>query len=176
MASKGGVKKVKGYDQFKEFEGRRYTGMKVGRRHKWKYEAGEWLEKKVTPDDWEFEYAVKKRRAGKAPEGSGAPVGTSYNWYILARQIVTKIDANTYTTEMVGTKHKLAHKRADQGGKQGSKTASWSASDRAQRRHLAKILRAMLDDLEKDVQDDAHPVAAPRTLGRPKPAQNRRVA
>ena len=129
------------YDQFKEFEGKRYTGMKVGRRHRWKYQPGEWTEKKVTPDRWEFEYAVKKRRAGKAPEGSGAPVGTSYNWYILAHQIVTKLDANTYSTEMVGMKHKLAHRRADKG--------TWSASDRAQRKQLAKILKELIADLEK---------------------------
>jgi hypothetical protein len=138
------------YDQFKEFEGKRYTGMKVGRRHRWKYEPGEWTEKKVTPDRWEFQYAVKKRRAGRAPEGSGVPVGTSYGWYILAHQIVTKLDANTYSTEMVGMKHKLAHKRADKD--------TWSASDRAQRRALAKILKEMIDDLEKQ---EAAPLAAP---------------
>src|SRR4051812_46829129 len=89
------------YDQFKEFNGKRYTGMKVGRRHKWRYDAGEWTEKKVTPDKWEFQYSVAKRRAGKAPEGSGAPLGTAYRWYILAHQVVTKQDANTYMTEMV---------------------------------------------------------------------------
>jgi hypothetical protein len=138
------------YDQFKEFEGKRYTGMKVGRRHKWKYEPGEWTEKKVTPDKWEFQYAVKKHRAGHAPEGSGAPVGTSYGWYILAHQIVTKLDANTYSTEMVGMKHKLAHRRADKD--------TWSASDRAQRRQLAKILKEMVADLEKQ---EAAPLAAP---------------
>src|SRR5262245_22860526 len=64
------------YNQFKEFEGKRYTGMKIGRRHKWYYDKGEWNEKKVTPDKWEFTFAVTKRRAGKAPEGSGVPVGT----------------------------------------------------------------------------------------------------
>ena len=154
-ASAGGGKRAaaakfrSAYDQFKEFEGKRYTGMKVGRRHKWKYEPGEWTEKKVTPDRWEFEYAVKKRRAGHAPEGSGAPVGTSYGWYILAHQIVTKLDANTYSTEMVGMKHKLAHRRADKD--------TWSASDRAQRRALAKILREMIDDLEKQ---ETQPLAA----------------
>jgi hypothetical protein len=58
------------YDAFKNFEGKRYTGMKVGRGHKWNYEAGEWTEKKVTPDKWEFRYAVHKRRKGRAPEGS----------------------------------------------------------------------------------------------------------
>ena len=70
------------YDQFKMHEGRRYTGMKIGRGHKWKYDADDWTEKKVTPDKWEFQYSVVKRRKGRAPEGSGAPVGTAYNWYV----------------------------------------------------------------------------------------------
>src|SRR5437762_706290 len=30
------------YDAFKEFEGRRYTGMRVGRGHKWNYDPGVW--------------------------------------------------------------------------------------------------------------------------------------
>src|SRR5262245_13815642 len=64
------------YNQYKTFEGRRYTGMKVGGRHKWYYEQGEWKEVKVAPDRWEFTYAVPKRRAGHAPPGSGVPVDT----------------------------------------------------------------------------------------------------
>jgi hypothetical protein len=64
-------------------------------------------EKKVTPDKWEFIYTVNKRRAGHAPEGSGVPVGTEYHWYILAHQNVRKLDANNYTTSMVGVKYKL---------------------------------------------------------------------
>jgi hypothetical protein len=76
------------YNEFKEFAGRRYTGVKVGRGHKWYYEQGEWKEKKITPDKWQFTYAVKKHRAGKAPEGSGVPVATEYHWYILAHQKV----------------------------------------------------------------------------------------
>jgi hypothetical protein len=47
-----------------EFEGKQYTGMKVGRSHKWHYDTGEWKEKKITPDKWEFTYAVNKKRAG----------------------------------------------------------------------------------------------------------------
>src|SRR5256712_11923130 len=121
------------YDQFKEHEGKRYTGMTVGRGHKWRYDAGEWIEKKVTPDKWEFQYSVTKRRKGRAPEGSGAPVGTAYHWYLLAHQTVTKLDANAYSTAMEGLKYKLAHKRADKD--------KWSASERAQRRALIKILR-----------------------------------
>lgn len=34
------------YNKFKEFEGKKYTGMKVGRTHKWYYDKGEWKEKK----------------------------------------------------------------------------------------------------------------------------------
>ena len=175
-ARKAGNGRAKGgasYDRFKEFEGKRYTGMAVGRRHKWRYDQGEWSERKVTPDKWEFTYAVKKRRAGKAPEGSGAPTGTAYRWYILAEQVVTKLDANTYSTEMVGLKHKLAHKRADKG--------AWSASDRAQNRQLAKILRAMADDLDRADTTAAtaparHAAAAPRKGVSTPPREPRPIA
>src|SRR5436309_10936728 len=34
------------------------------------------------------------------------PVGTAYRWYILADQVVTKVDANSYTTEMAGIDRK----------------------------------------------------------------------
>src|SRR5215211_443170 len=119
------------YDRLKDFHGQRYTGMKVGRGHTWRYDAGKWVEKKVTPDQWDFHYAVVKRRAGRAPEGSGAPVGTAYRWYILAEQVVTKLDANSYMTEMVGHKLKVAHRRADR--------SSWNASERARHKQLAKL-------------------------------------
>jgi hypothetical protein len=82
------------YNEFKEYEGQRYTGMKIGRSHKWYYDPGEWKETKVTPDLWQIGYAVTKRRAGRAPEGSGVPVGTEYHWYVLAHQNVTKLSAN----------------------------------------------------------------------------------
>src|SRR2546430_8762847 len=70
----------KSYNKYKEFEGKQYTGMQIGRSHKWNYDKGEWIETKITPDLWELFYAVKKRRAGRAPEGSGAKVGTAYHW------------------------------------------------------------------------------------------------
>ena len=133
---------AKTYNAFKVFEGKKYTGMKVGGRHKWYYEKGEWNEKKVAPDRWELSYAVPKRRAGHAPAGSGVPVGTEYHWYILAHQNVRKIDENTYTTALTGLKYKLAHKRA------GSET--WSASENAQRRHLVTILHEMIGDLSTE--------------------------
>ena len=120
----------KTYNEYKEFEGRKYTGMKVGRSHKWYYDKGEWKEKKITPDKWEFTYAVNKKRAGQAPEGSGVPVGTEYHWYILAHQNVRKLDANSYATSMTGLKYKLAHKRV------GIKR--WSSTENAQREQLIK--------------------------------------
>ena len=143
---------AKTYNQFKVFEGKKYTGMSVGGRHKWYYEKGEWKETKVAPDRWEFSYAVPKRRAGHAPAGSGVPVGTEYHWYILAHQNVRKLDANTYTTALTGLKYKLAHKRA---GKD-----TWSASDQAQRRHLIKILQEMIDDLTADMPVEKAPGSA----------------
>src|SRR6476661_3756978 len=132
----------KTYNEFKEFEGQHYTGMRVGRSHKWYYDQGEWKETKITPDLWEVSYAVTKRRAGKAPEGSGVPVGTEYHWYILAHQNVRKLNANDYTTSMTGLKYKLAHKRADKD--------KWSASAKAQRKKLVKLLRDFITQLEKE--------------------------
>lgn len=38
------------YNVQKEFDGERYTGMQVGRSHKWNYAKGVWRETKVTPD------------------------------------------------------------------------------------------------------------------------------
>ena len=142
---KNGVKKdnSKSYNQFKEFQGKNYTGMKVGRTHKWYYDKGEWKEKKVTPDKWQFSYNVAKRRAGNAPEGSGVPVGTEYHWYILANQNVKKLDANNYTTSMIGLKYKLAHKRADKN--------NWSSSDNAQRKRLIEILESLIENIKMEM-------------------------
>src|SRR5215213_2136524 len=139
-----GIKKdiSKTYNEYKKFEGKHYTGMKVGRSHKWYYDKGEWKEKKVTPDKWEFTYAVNKRRAGQAPEGSGVPVGTEYHWYILAHQNVRKLDANSYTTSMTGLKYKLAHRIAEK--------EKWNATNNAQRKRLIKVLQDLIAQLEKE--------------------------
>ena len=142
------------YNEFKEFEGRRYTGMRVGRSHKWNYDPGVWKETKVTPDQWQIDYAVTKRRAGRAPEGSGVPVGTAYHWYVLAHQNVTKLNANDYSTSLTGMKFKLAHLRAGKG--------TWSASTQAQRRHLIKILQQVLHDLERETAAGAKQPPAPK--------------
>ena len=142
---KNGVKKdiSKSYNKFKEFEGKKYTGMKVGRTHKWYYDEGEWKEKKLSPDKWQFSYNVTKRRAGNAPEGSGVPVGTEYHWYILANQNVKKLDANRYTTSMIGLKYKLAHKRAERN--------NWSSSDNTQRKRLIEILEELIENVKMEM-------------------------
>jgi hypothetical protein len=142
-AKKAVKKSVKSdYDRYKFFHGKEYTGMKVGRSHKWNYDAGVWKETKITPDLWEISYAVTKRRAGHAPEGSGVPVGTGYHWYIFSHQIVKKLNANDYSTEMTGLKYKLAHKRFDK--------EKWSASAKTQRKHLIEFLKKMVKQLEHE--------------------------
>jgi hypothetical protein len=131
------------YNRRKEFGGKQYTGMTIGRTHHWLYDQNSWKEKKVTPEKWEFTYATTKRRKGSgAPEGSGAPVGTGYHWFILAHQYVGKLNANDYSTQMVGLKFKLAHKRAA-----GQK---WSASPEKRRKDLIEILKALIADLERE--------------------------
>jgi hypothetical protein len=149
------------YDEFKTHEGRRYTGMKVGRSHKWYYDKGEWKEKKITPDLWQISYAVTKRRAGRAPEGSGVPVGTEYHWYVLAHQNVCKVNANDYTTSMSGLKFKIAYKKAE--------TGKWSASPQAQRRRMISFLRDVIEDLEKEQEESgvtpSKPAAKRRRAG-----------
>jgi hypothetical protein len=135
------------YDRFKTFEGRRYTGMRIGRSHKWYYDKGEWKETKVTPDLWRIDYAVTKRRAGRAPEGSGVPVGTEYHWYILAHQNVKKLNANDYTTALSGLKFKIAHKRAS--------TGKWNVTPETQRKRMVRFLQEIIQQLEREDGDPA---------------------
>jgi hypothetical protein len=100
-------------------------------------------EDKITPDKWEFTYAVNKTRAGQAPEGSGVPVGTEYHWYILAHQNVRKLDANSYTTSMTDLKYKLAQRRAEK--------EKWNATYNTQRKRLIQILQELVDQLKKEM-------------------------
>jgi hypothetical protein len=158
------------YNEFKEYEGQRYTGMQIGRSHKWYYDQGEWKETKITPDLWQISYAVTKRRAGRAPEGSGVPVGTEYHWYVLAHQNVAKQTANDYTTSLTGIKFKIAHKRAD--------TGKWSATPRTQRKRMIMFLRGVIADLEKQAEREGGVSPTDRQRRRPiaKPATRRALS
>jgi len=130
------------YEAIKNYNGKQYVGMQIGRSHKWYYDKGEWKDKKITPDLWEIRYEVTKRRAGKAPKGSGAPIGTGYHWYIMAHQEVLKLNEDDYSTVLSGLKYKIAHKRAAKG--------SWSASVATQRKTLVKFIKEMVAQLEKE--------------------------
>ncbi|QRN04067.1 hypothetical protein GH742_09370 [Legionella sp. MW5194] len=141
------------YNQFKEFNGKSYTGMKVGRSHSWLYDQGAWKETKITPDQWEIHYAVTKRRKGKAPEGSGVPVGTKYHWYILADQVVEKLNANEYSTEMVGIKYKIAHQRANKD--------EWNITELGQKKRVLRFLKELIETLEEEI-------AQAKTIKKPK--------
>jgi hypothetical protein len=129
------------YNRYKFYGGKEYTGMAVGRSHKWYYDQGVWRDIKISPDLWEISYAVTKRRAGHAPKGSGANVGTDYHWFILAHQNVEKLNADDYSTAMTGLKFKLAHKRADK--------EKWNISGKTQRKHLVEFLKEMIVQLEQ---------------------------
>lgn len=133
-------KEEKKYNRLKEFEGSRYSGMKVGASHKWYYDQGEWKERKITPNEWSIYYQTTKRRAGKAPKGSGAPVGTEYNWLIIAHQGVDKLDANSYLTRMEGKKFKIAHKRAV--------SSKWNVTQKTQRKKVIQYLEQIIEDLK----------------------------
>lgn len=104
-------KKKQSYDAPKEFEGQTYTGMRVGGKHGWNYNNGKWNETKVSPDKWLFEFACNKERRHQAPPGTGASIKTEYHWYIIANQNVVKLDENTYSTVMKGSKFKIGYKR-----------------------------------------------------------------
>lgn len=52
--------KARGYNSVKAFDGKQYTGMQVGRSHKWNYDKGVWGETKATPDRWKLTYDVIK--------------------------------------------------------------------------------------------------------------------
>ena len=103
--------KIKYYDKLKDYNGQIYTGMKIGGMHKWHYNNGKWFETKITPSQWTFNFQSVKTRFLSAPMNSGAKLNTKYHWYIIADQIASKLNANSYLTNMKGIKFKIGHKR-----------------------------------------------------------------
>ncbi|KAH8425175.1 uncharacterized protein LDX57_002924 [Aspergillus melleus] len=76
-----------GYNALKSYKGQVYSGMAVGGSHTWTYEPGTWKETKEEPDLWKIDFRTNKRRLKNAPQGSGAPVGTEYHWFIVGHQV-----------------------------------------------------------------------------------------
>jgi hypothetical protein len=148
MAAKN-EKQDRKYNRLKEYDGSRYSGMKIGGAHKWYYDKGEWKERKMKPDEWDIYYETTKRRAGYAPEYSGAPVGTSYNWLIVTHQRVDKLDANSYMTRMEGMKFKVAHKRTG--------NDKWNITEKTQRKKVITFLEQVIDELKALDEDTQVP-------------------
>ena len=99
------------YDDLKDFNGQKYTGMRIGGTHNWTYPNGRWFERKIEPNLWSFEFKSAKTRKWKSPSGSGAGIGSAYHWYIGANQYVRKVDDDEYQTLMEGLKFKVGHRR-----------------------------------------------------------------
>lgn len=148
------------YDDVKTHEGRRYSGMRVGGRHDWDYDAGRWQETKLAPDEWDVAFRATKRRRWAAPPGSGAPPGTMFHWLVVGHQRVRKVDANTYETFLEGAKWKLAHRKPG--------WRKWSSEYRGQPTARAKMIAVLDATLERlRAEEDAR---APRLETRLDPA------
>lgn len=132
------------YGDEKDFQGAHYRGMKVGGVHRWTYPDGKWTERKVTPQRWQVAFTSLKRRRAKAPESSGAEVGSGYHWLIVAHQWAGKLDANTYATHLEGTKHLVSFRKP-----------GWRGWTTQQRGHTSARLRTILalEELIAELRD-----------------------
>lgn len=133
------------FNDTKNFNGQRYTGVSVGGSHTWHYPDGLWEETKVAPDQWQIKFSSIKCRSKPAPVGSGAALGTGYHWFIIADQCVKKISADEYQTLMQGAKFKIGHRRPY--------WRNWSYTYPEQptyRQRLIQVLRQTLEGLEAD--------------------------
>ncbi len=136
------------FDDLKAFNGKAYSGMRVGGSHLWQYPDGTWEETKIAPDKWSFRFSSIKRRKEAAPEGSGVPQGTEYHWYILADQKVRKVSANEYETMMTGLKLKIGHKRPYWKG--------FSYTYNGQPSYKQKLLTALKETVQRLEDENMH--------------------
>lgn len=136
---------AKMYDTFKVHGKKLYTGMRVGDSHHWNYNEGKWFETKQAPDKWSFKFDSLKTRINPAPINSGASTNTKFHWYIIADQIATKIDSNSYMTSMRGVKYKIGHKRPYW------KTFSYNYPNQKNYKEcVIKLLEEILGELKKN--------------------------
>ncbi|MFX1357996.1 MAG: hypothetical protein ACFFA8_12030 [Promethearchaeota archaeon] len=131
------------YDNLKSYKNTIYSGMKVGGTHHWNYNNGKWFETKEAPDRWKISFQSVKTRINPAPQNTGAHIGTKFHWYIIADQIATKIDNDSYMTLMNGVKFKVGHKRPHW------KTFSYNYPEQiSYRERIIEILEKILQDLK----------------------------
>jgi len=136
------------YNSLKNHNNKIYTGMKIGGSHLWNYNDGKWNETKMAPDRWTFNFNSLKTRTHAAPINSGANIQTKYHWYIVADQIATKIDSNSYMTSMKGVKFKVGHKRPHW------KTFSYNYPEQeSYKKRVIKILETALEGLKRSTND-----------------------
>ena len=133
------------YNSLKKHNNQIYTGMKIGGSHKWIYNDGKWTETKTAPAIWTINFNSVKTRVNPAPFNSGANIGTKFHWYIIADQIATKLNKDSYMTQMKGIKYKFSHKRPQW------RTFSYKYSDlRAESGVVLKILEDILNKLKNE--------------------------
>lgn len=133
------------YDTLKVHGKSIYTGMRIGGSHHWNYSEGKWLETKKSPDKWNFRFESLKTRINPAPSNTGASINTKFHWYIIADQIATKIDTNSYMTSMKGIKFKIGHKRPYW------RTFSYNYPEQlSYKERVIEILEKILTDLKKE--------------------------
>ncbi len=131
------------YNSLKKHNNKIYTGMKVGFSHHWNYTNGKWYETKKEPDKWIFKFDSLKTRINNAPINTGASINSKFHWYIIADQIATKIDENSYMTSMKGVKYKIGHKRPYW------KTFSYNYSEQlSYKERVIKLLEKILSELK----------------------------
>lgn len=131
------------YNSLKKYDNKVYTGMRVGNSHNWNYTNGRWYEIKKAPDRWDFKFECRKTRINPAPNNTGASINTQFHWYIIADQIATKIDSNSYKTSMKGIKFKIGHKRPYW------KTFSYNYPNQpSYKERIIKILEEILTELK----------------------------
>jgi len=129
------------YDSLKRYKEQVYSGMKIGGTHRWHYDNGTWFERKIKPDKWEIEFNCIKKRFYPSPVNSGARINTKYHWFIMADQIATKIDKDSYQTKMKGYKFKIGHKRPNW------RTFSYNYPEQLSYRE--KVIKILEDTIEK---------------------------
>ncbi len=133
------------YDILKNYNNKKYSGMRIGDSHSWDYNNGKWNEIKTAPDRWKIKFDCLKTRVRSAPNNSGASIQSKFHWYIIADQIATKVDNNSYQTSMKGVKFKIGHKRPHW------RTFSYNYPEQlSYKENVIKILENILEKLKTD--------------------------